>query len=129
MDKKTRVYTCPHTRNHLCEACKELGFEGNRSVAFMRTDNDFHKHNTRFHVRIERNIALIFQLKTITLAPTTTLSRSYESIQRTKKTSKSLCSWLFFHPSSLFLEPSFASSPHPTTLGLCFPYLKTWPLQ
>lgn len=129
MDKKTRVYMCLHTRNQLCEACKELGFEGNRSVAFMRTDNDFHKHNTCFHVRIERNIALIIKLKTTTLAPTTTLSISYESIQRTQKTSKSLCSWPFFHPSSLSLEPSSASSPRPITLGLCFPYLKMWPLQ
>lgn len=67
-------------------SCKELGFEGNRSVAFMRTDNDFHQHNTCFHVRIERNTALIIKLKTTTLAPTTTLSISYESIQRTQKT-------------------------------------------
>lgn len=47
MEKKTQAHSCPHTRNQLCEACKELGLWGNRSVAFMGTENDFHSKTKR----------------------------------------------------------------------------------
>ena len=44
MEKKT--HACPHSRNQLCEAFKELGFMAKRSVAFISTRKCV-AHNTQ----------------------------------------------------------------------------------
>lgn len=65
METKTQADTCPHTRSHLCEACRESRFRGNRCVAL--TDTETHlRHFSQLGLR-----GILHQLSSLKLFWTT----------------------------------------------------------